>query len=178
MQLLETKLSRLKAHADKGFFIISAFRGNYSWERNMKRHRELQKDVREAGLGFVELWGAWIEGKGTPEEETVKELSLFVPYKPTFTDEEFFDVAVDQMFRYDQDAIVYRGPDDDVIRILDDDQDEIYTLGSFQPDKIADIYSEIKKGSHMGRTFIFEGYKKPSNSIGALAMKKKGFFIV
>lgn len=176
--LLETKLSRLRAHADKGFFMISAFRGNYSWEQNMRRHKNLQADLRSAGLGFIEVWGMWVEAKGTPEERTVKELSLFVPYKITFSDEEFFEIATDLMVEYEQDAIVYRGPNDDEIRILDNDQGDVYTLGSFQPDKIADIFSRIKKGPHKSRTFIFEGYTKPSNSIGAMAMKKRGYFIV
>lgn len=177
--LYESSLSRIYTHANSnGFFLMSAFRGNLSDDENMKRHKSFMQDVRGYKLGFIEVYGKWVENKGTKDEKLVSELSLFVPYrKELYSLTEFWEIATSLMVKYNQDAIVYRETKDEEVWIVDQDQDVAFTIGKFVPDKIADIYSELKKGSHRGRKFIFESVLVPNNHVSALKMQKSGYIL-
>lgn len=175
---LESSLGRLRQHADRGFFIVSAFRGEYDLAENLRRHKSLQADVRSLGLGFIELNGMWVEAKGTPDEQLHEEVSLFVPWDGVLSGEEFFAAAVELMEDYSQDAVVYREPGEgQSIEVLDNNQNTYFEVGSFQPDKIAEIYSSLRYGSHASRTFVFESVTRPDNYVHAMLLHKQGHLI-
>jgi hypothetical protein len=52
MNLIESSLGRLKSHADKGFFIISAFRGDNEEKVNVQKHKQLQSDRKVKAAPF------------------------------------------------------------------------------------------------------------------------------
>ena len=58
--------------------IISAFRGNNTYQKNLNLQSSLKSDIRSLGYGFIELIGHFTENKGTPEEVDVTEESLCV----------------------------------------------------------------------------------------------------
>lgn len=133
---------------------------NQKMKLNILRFKELKSWLRSQGLGFVELSGKWYRcscpGGGDctscPEDQkqytVVNEPSLFVPGLTK-------DQARDIRSRYDQDAVLWGGPE--VVQkygggaaLVTRDGEDI-PLGEFQPSKVADIYSTVR-----GRPFTFE----------------------
>lgn len=169
----ESKLSRIYHHFENGFFTISAFRSERSDEENLKLHEELKRDLKRNNLGFIETIGTYVENYGTPNEILVKEISVFVPYRETYTAIEFFDLAVELMYKYKQDGIVYKEADSPIY-LLDKNQKTVAEFTKFIPDQIGLYYSELRYGKHAGRTYKFEGYRIPSNSIHAMVLHKEG----
>ena len=176
-RLIESSLSRLESHAEKGFFIISAFRGEKSENENNNRQNNLMSDLKNKGLGFIELWSKWEETNDITKVKEIKsESSLFVPYRDIYTWNQFYDIGISLLKKYDQEAIVYKEPGDNVM-ILDAYKNEIKNTGNFNPDKIGKNYSTIKYGNHAGRNFIFEGITKPNGFFGALSMNTSGYIL-
>ena len=58
--------------------IVSAFRGENTYQKNLSLQNSLKSDVRSLGYGFIELIGHFTENKGTQEEADVTEESLCV----------------------------------------------------------------------------------------------------
>ncbi len=52
--------------------IVSAFRGENTYQKNLSRQNSLKSDVRSLGYGFIELIGHFIE----TNEETLKEVDV------------------------------------------------------------------------------------------------------
>ena len=178
--VIESSLSRIYLHAEKnGFFILSAFRGTFTMEQNLKRQDDLKKDLRKSNLGFIEMHGRWIEEYKDGSRELKTELSLFVPYniKAQLSEGEFFDLAIKLMYNYNQDAIVYKSTTEKEIYVLDKKLNSVFSVGVFTADKIGEIYSTLKYGSHAGRNFLFEGVTAPSGSNHAMFMRKQGYNI-
>lgn len=76
-------LSRIISHVQSGisFIIITAFRGEYSKNKNIIRNKQLLSDIKENNLGAIQLEGYWTENAGTPDELKVVEVSYFIPNK-------------------------------------------------------------------------------------------------
>ena len=66
-------LSRVWKHSQKGFFMMSSFRGIYSQEENLERHQGLKRQLKRVNLGFFEVDGQYKYDDGTIETE----LSVF-----------------------------------------------------------------------------------------------------
>jgi len=186
--LIETSLSRLYAHSKNGFFLISAFRGEYTEKENLRRTKELESDLRGYGLGpinlgYIEVYGKWIENKNTPRERVSYEISLFVPYrKEVMSPVKFYALAVDLMVKYDQEAIFYKEPGDSVFYLLDQSENVIITFNKFSPGKMGDAYTELKKGTfidnkYITRTFVFEGFQKVNNHLHAYSLSYNGHIL-
>lgn len=156
--LNEVSLSRVYRHVTKGepWAIITSWRAGLSPAENRKRLGQLQGQIRSLGLGFFKLMGHWrecqddsIPYKDCPPDQLVDavEPSLFVPGLKQRD-------AVRLMARYDQDAIVYAGPETDGKVSLLYRQGGQDLIGTFHPGRIAQAYSRLK-----GRTFTFEGFE-------------------
>ena len=76
----ETSLNRVRSKSEKGgMAIMSAQRGDKSKKENKARSRQLEKDIRGAGLpGPTKVSGRYTENPGTPEEKKVGEKSHVV----------------------------------------------------------------------------------------------------
>lgn len=176
----EESLSRVFTHSKKGFIIISAFRGEKSEEENIKRTYELRRIVRRNNLGYFVIDGYWIENRGKEDEYHSEELSLFIPYRENISPNEFVEFAEYLREKYNQDAVLVKDPSKEFehLMLIYKGGDVEILRGRFEPDRIAQAYSKIKKGSHKGRTFIFEGYQIPSNSMSVSFFKKEGIIIL
>ncbi len=175
--LNEASLMRAYQHVKKAgdvsFAIVTSWRYNLSKAANMSRLKNLETDIRTAGLGFFKMEGHWqecqdpdVDYKACPKDKLVDSIepSLFVP-KITMT------YALSMAKKYDQDAVVYAGPETkgDVILLYKNGTKD--NIGAFNPMKIAQAYSKVK-----GKSFTFEGFEyKPvgyiENSI-AVAYEK------
>jgi hypothetical protein len=73
----ETSLNRVRSKSEKGgMAIMSAQRGDKSKTENKARSKQLEKDIRGAGLpGPTKVSGRYTENPGTPQEKKVGEKS-------------------------------------------------------------------------------------------------------
>jgi len=77
--LVESSLSRLyQKYKDYDSGTISAFRGEFDKNENMKRHRELRQLLVAGGYSVTEIDGTYIENYGTSDAKKVKEKSMIV----------------------------------------------------------------------------------------------------
>ena len=76
----ESSLNRIRQKNDsKGMAILSAQRGDKSKKENASRSRQLDKDIRGAGLpGATKVSGRYTENPGTKDEKKVGERSHVV----------------------------------------------------------------------------------------------------
>jgi len=173
-KISEASLGRVYQHMTKqgseSFAIITAFRGGYTNKQNLSRNKQLESSVRSLGLGFFKQKGYWnecedpnIEYKDCPADKIkpVIELSLFIPNIQ-------FNDAVKLGKKFDQDAIVYQGPDtDDKVELISKSGSSIMKLGKFAPNKVSQAYSKVK-----GRSYVFEGFEYvPSGQMSNLVFK-------
>ena len=79
-QLDESSLSRIKSKSDKGgMAVISGSRGDKSKKENKARAKQLDRDIKGAGLpGATKVTGRWTENPGSKDEKKVKERSHVV----------------------------------------------------------------------------------------------------
>jgi len=158
--LNEMSLSRVWQHAkragERSWAILTSWRYGKTNRQNMVQFKKLQQDVRSMGLGFFKLKGHWkecrrsdIPYKDCPKQDLIDsvELSLWVNGISKRDAEKL-------MKKYNQDGIVYAGPETkgNVYYVLRGGADQ--NIGKFKPNKIAQGYSELK-----GRPFVFEGFE-------------------
>ena len=148
----EASLSRLYAHAQDGnFAIVSGWLSSQPQAENEKADAAIRQEIRNMGLGYIELEGHW--------EENEPEPSYFVHGMSKAQ-----AVSILQTFR--QEAVIYAGPETDGRVFLLWSSGGEDDLGEFHPGKIAQAFSSWK-----GRTFVFESL--PSSWAGAVGASKK-----
>jgi hypothetical protein len=151
----EASLSRVWQHAQKagenGFAILTSWRAGFSKKKNQEIFHRLQQEVRSLDLGFFKLLGHWRECQvDVPYDECPanelqdsKEPALFVPGMR-------LKDAKRLRAKYDQDAVIYAGPETEgKVALLT--ANSLSKLGSFSPGKISQAYSQVR-----GRPFVFE----------------------
>jgi hypothetical protein len=160
----EASLGRIWHHAQKSgansFAMLTSWRQNLDKKENQKRFSILKSQVRNMGLGFNVLTGHWRECQDStlpydqcPEDQLVDavEPSLFIT---GISMEQATNLGND----WDQDAVVFSGPETNGdVNLLFRDGSKM-ELGKFSPMSIAQAYSELKGG----RTFRFEYLEWPT----------------
>lgn len=149
--LNEASLGRVYQHIKSGesFAILTSWRQDLTPAENKANFKALQSALRGANLGFSKLLGHW---KEEGQEEASAEPSLFVKGITK-------RLANKLGNRYNQDAILYAGPDTDGKVVLVFKNGSEITIGKFHPGKIAQAYSSVR-----GKTFTFEGFEYPAQS--------------
>ena len=163
----EVRLGRVWQHAQEngGFIMASAFRDERTELENLRLHDKLKELVRSYDLGYFVLDGKYIENEGTPDEVEVSELSLFIPYRDSYSPAEFEQLGKRIIKTFKQDAVLLKTPYEPVKEL--NKSGKTYELGQIKMDAVAQIYSSLRKGPHKNRSFTFEGVEYPSNSFGA-----------
>ena len=103
----ETSLTRVMSKSKKGgMAIMSAQRGDKSKSENKARSRQLEKDVRGAGLpGPTKVSGRYTENPGTSQEKKVGEKSHIVT--PGKKGKRKFKKAIEKLGKkYNQDSVL------------------------------------------------------------------------
>ena len=105
--LSETSLTRVMSKSKKGgMAIMSAQRGDKSKAENKARSKQLEKDVRGAGLpGPTKVSGRYTENPGTPQEKKVGEKSHIIT--PGKKGKRKFKKAIEKLGKkYNQDSVL------------------------------------------------------------------------
>lgn len=157
----EASLSRAYRHTiDGNFAILTSWRKSNSKEQNLAQYRSLQSDVRSLGHGFFHLLGHWRECQDPtvpyndcPADQLsdTKEPSIFV-----------VGIGMQDAKRlggkYQQDAIIYSGPETKGIVHLVFRDGTAMDLGKFSPSRISQAYSRVRtRGKRQPpNSFVFE----------------------
>ena len=151
--LNEVSLGRVYQHLqsanEKSFAILTSWRQGVSVQANNKSFEALKGKIRGSGLGFFKLVGHW---KEEGQEEATAEPSLFVPGISK-------QQAVGLGLSYNQDAVIYGGPETQGLVTLIFKGGGEQSIGKFHPGRIAQAYSSLR-----GKTFTFEGFEYPAQT--------------
>lgn len=159
----ESSLSRIYQHfnSDREVGTMTAFRGEYTYKKNVERNRQLERKVRAAGFGFIWVDGAWVERKGTPEEKLETEVSLFIVGDEK-TDE-LRQYMIQWAREFDQDGVLYKPADQtEKILVLDKTGNVDVELSNVKYDEAAEMYTRLRRGNHVGRSFHLENVRERS----------------
>jgi hypothetical protein len=170
-ELMEAKLGRVWQHAqsDRPIALLTAFRGEYDREENVRRNKELAATIRKLGYGYFFVDGYWIENQGTPEEVHVSEDSLFV-IAPEGSDEKFRKQMVELGAKYNQDGVLIK--DKDGAKIYEKDGSVMFDVGTLKPGKAGEIYTRLRNNKK-SNTFVFESERDDLGWLQRLAGIKK-----
>jgi hypothetical protein len=105
--LQETSLTRVMSKSQKGgMAIMSAQRGDKSKAENKARSKQLEKDIRGAGLpGPTKVSGRYTENPGTSDEKKVGEKSHIIT--PGKKGKRKFKKAIEKLGKkYNQDSVL------------------------------------------------------------------------
>jgi hypothetical protein len=165
-QVQEASLSRVWQHAqsDRPIALLTAFRGEYDREENVRRNKQLAATIRKLGYGFFFVDGYWIENQGTPEEVHVAEDSLFV-IAPEGTDEKFRQQMIELGASYNQDGVLIK--DNKGTKVYDKSGDEMFDVGTLSPGKAGEMYTKLRNNKK-SNTFVFEGERDDEGFIRRL----------
>jgi len=167
--LYEASLARVWQHVrnapEFGFAILTSWRQSIdgvplSSQENHGRLQKLKGSLRDLGLGFFVVNGHWKECQETdvswedcPPDKMVDavEPALFVS-----------NISLEQAHKlgndYQQDAILYSGPETKGNTILVDRAGKTIELGAFSPNTISQGFSQLRGSKKRNRrTFKFEG---------------------
>ena len=158
-RLNEASLGRVYQHVMKAkvksLGMITAFRGENTEKENLALNAKLGAEIRSNGLGFFRLKGHWrecknknVDYKDCPKEDLVDVAEL--TYGVAGIGKE---LIVKLGRKYDQDAVIYLGPETKGLAITISRTGTEKNIGEFHPSKIAQAYSRFGKS---GRTFVFE----------------------
>ena len=151
----ETSLSRVWSHTknQRPYAIITAFRGEYTYEENVSRNKELAAYFRENGYGFFYIDGYWIENQGTPREKLVKEDSIFV-VGPKENERIFLIRMINLADIYDQEGVLVKTSNG--INIYNKTGKIVHQLNSLVPGQLGQIYSQLRNRRQGKFTFTEE----------------------
>jgi hypothetical protein len=179
MITLGSSLSRIWQYTQRkniSFGVVSGFltKGveQIDIELGMANNLEIARKARVAGFGYIWLKGHWWDQE---REIQVQEDSLLIYGKPGQA-KALKDFLLEIIQTYKQEAFGFKPEGSDhLYGIYRDGKKEDY--GVFHPDRLGDCYSQLKRGKHAGRTFVFAsvwGLQTPSNHRAIVARLKAG----
>lgn len=165
----EASLGRIMQHAqnspEKGFAILTSWRQGFNRAQNLSRFAKLKGQVRSKGLGFNVLVGHWRECQdpALPYDQCPPEQLVDATEPSLFIVGISLDDAKALGNAYEQDAIVFAGPETQgAVNLIFKDGGTM-PIGSFNPMAIAQAYSELRGGKNKAkRHFKFESIEWPT----------------
>jgi hypothetical protein len=176
LYMRESSLSRIWQHMTNPNVvvgIISASRKENDEEQNKANTLSLKIAAQSFKLGYVLLTGHWVETDPTTGEKskvTEDSIAVIGSRKDEHRMEEFLRQQAD---RFNQEGFLIKPPDTDhMFFSTGSDRSDI---GTASLDKLGEMYSTLKKGSHAGRPFVFESAYVQKNviTIGAALSQLK-----
>jgi hypothetical protein len=165
-KLDEASLARAYQHVVEkkvpSWGMLTAYRYANTKKENQAANKQLESDLRSKGYGFFKVEGHWQECQDAnlnyvecPQDKLQDsiEVSLFVPQLK-------HDDAKNLCKKYEQDAVVYGGPETKGNAHLIFKNGSEDNIGVFQPGKVSQAYSKIKGG----KTFVF-AHKKAEKKV-------------
>jgi hypothetical protein len=151
------------AQTGKVIALITAFRGENTYQANLARNQQLAQDLRRFGFGFIPMVGTSVEnvrdpktGQETGDKQRVEEQSFLVSFPDTMPDNRLQDLMLSLVQKYGQEAAIVKYGDFDDAFLLRSDGNQI-SLGKWSKDRLAQFYTRMKYGADaQNRSFTFE----------------------
>jgi hypothetical protein len=158
--LSETSLNRVRSKSEKGgMAIMSAQRGDKSKKENKARSKQLEKDIRGAGLpGPTKVSGRYTENPGTDQEKKVGEKSHVVSSGKM--GKRKFKKAITKLGKkYNQDSVlIQKKPKGDAQLVGTNKswpgEGKRVKVGKMNPGKTGEFDTKVKN-----KTFTYEEYE-------------------
>jgi len=153
----EASLNRIRQKDAKGgMAIMSAQRGDKSKSENKARSRQLDKDIRGAGLpGATKVSGRYTENPGTPQEKKVGERSHVVS-SGKMGKRKFKKVITKLGKKYNQDSVLIKKKPKGDAQLVGTNKSwpgegKRVKVGKMNPGKTGEFDTKVK-----GKTFTYE----------------------
>lgn len=158
--LTEAPLSRVWSHAvdpSIAIGIITGFRGDAAgntaaekFQTNQIQTKALAYDIRQSGFGYFFVEGHYVEHAGQPDEQQVKETSIFVIGRPGQNDQ-LKELLLTLRSKYRQESVLFK-PEGTANALLIFASEET-SIGKLNPNKVGQFMTRL-----VGRpgTFVFE----------------------
>jgi len=170
--LSEAGLARVLTREGKAtdMALLTAFRGEHSYEENMRRNRELETELNMRKMGAYHLIGHWQECEDTtvPYEQCPKsklrdtvERSFMVIKPEDMTREYFQSIVMEYVKRYDQDAALIK---EGMYYYIYDRTGAKYKVADHRRFGISKAYSQFVRKRNV--PFVFEGVLAPATNLG------------
>jgi hypothetical protein len=151
------------AQTGKVIGLITAFRGENTYQVNLARNQQLAQDLRRFGFGYIPVVGTSVEnirdpqtGQETGEKRRVEEQSFLVSFPDTMPNERLADLMLSLVHKYGQEAAIVKYGDFPDAFLLRNDGTQI-SLGAWSKDRLAQFYTRMKYGADApNRSFTFE----------------------
>jgi hypothetical protein len=158
LYMQESSLGRMWQHMnnpDTVIGIISAYRSENDPAENHARTVMLKQKISGQNYGYIMLTGYWIETNAeTGEKQKVTEESFAIISNKS-KEKELDQFLQAQTKEFGQEGYLFKPSDTDHIYFADSSGNKS-DIGTVSLDKMGDMYSTLKKGSHAGRPFVFE----------------------
>jgi hypothetical protein len=156
----ETSLNRVRSKSEKGgMAIMSAQRGDKSKKENKARSKQLEKDVRGAGLpGPTKVSGRYTENPGTSQEKKVGEKSHVVSSGKM--GKRKFKKAITKLGKkYNQDSVLIQKKPKGGAQLVGTNKSwpgegKRVKVGKMNPGKTGEFDTKVKN-----KTFTYEEYE-------------------
>ena len=110
--IVASSFNRAISHMNKyQCMFITAFRGEYSKNVNVKRNKQLFDDIKKSNLSFIKANGGYIENYGTEDAKNVTEDTYMIINNNKYTSNDFITLAIAWCKKYDQDAVLVTTPE-------------------------------------------------------------------
>jgi len=158
--LSETSLNRVRSKSEKGgMAIMSAQRGDKSKKENKARSKQLEKDIRGAGLpGPTKVSGRYTENPGTSQEKKVGEKSHVVSSGKM--GKKKFKKAITKLGKkYNQDSVLIQKKPKGGAQLVGTNKSwpgegKRVKVGKMNPGKTGEFDTKVKN-----KTFTYEEYE-------------------
>lgn len=153
--------------------ILTAFRGEYSFDENIARNRKLMADLRTAGYGFVPVLGGFVETTDDGDKREVDEESLVISGPVSVETAENLQELRDPIpsatamsiggfqrtmlmlcRKYDQDGVLLKLSGSTDVVLLEKSGSSM-TLGPWRLNDAAKYYTKMRFGAQAGRKMEF-----------------------
>jgi len=156
----ETSLNRVRSKSEKGgMAIMSAQRGDKSKTENKARSKQLEKDIRGAGLpGPTKVSGRYTENPGTAQEKKVGEKSHVISSGKK--GKRAFKKAVTKLGKkYNQDSVLIQKKPKGSAQLVGTNKSwpgegKRVKVGKMNPGKTGEFDTKVKN-----KTFTYESYE-------------------
>lgn len=167
----------LGIHSKNGYAIVSACRNENSVEQNNAKTNELKEMLKKTKFSFKQVYGGFIENKGTNNEKEVYEKSFIIyNFKQNgekIKKDELLTLAMKICRKYGQDSILYSEKGDRPRYYTKTGQiDSSFSRKFVFNDKEREFFTDMKKSSNNKR-FTFNLEQTPDNKVNEMKKKAK-----
>jgi len=174
--VVEANLNRLLSkHYQDGFIIVTSYRGENDDNTNKNTFNQLKGIIRQAGYGFIPVFGGFIENQGLDNETEVFEPALIVPnhvigsMNPTDTgSENLKELGIKLCNQFNQDAVLYKPMGNNEAYYLDKTGNTVMSFNGKTVNDLAQIYfTKLKRGKNQAdRRFTFTYLQDSPKTVG------------